>query len=80
MKQWKIESKAQNVSKEVFPSLLCELCEKSLTPDQCKGGFHTSGFFPLHKEAVATKLGPSQVFAPSCTQHKDEIQSITCES
>ena len=77
VKQWKIESKAQNVSKEVFPSLLSQLWEKSLTPDQCKSGFRASGIFPLHKEAV---LGPSQVFAPSRTQRKDEIESITCES
>ena len=78
LKQWKLESKAQNVSKGVFPSLLCRLWQESLTPEQCKSGFRASGIFPLSRDAVAMKLGPSQVFAPSHKESQQDIQSSSC--
>ena len=76
LKQWKLESKAPNVSKEVFPSLLRHLWEESLTPEQCRSGFRASRIYPLSREAVMMKLGPSQAFAPT----KEEVRSITCDS
>ena len=79
LKQWKLESKAQNVSKEVFPSLLRQLWEESLTPEQCRSGFRARGIYPLSREAVMMKLGPSQAFAPT-QRSKDEVRSITCDS
>ena len=80
LKQWKLESRAQNVSKEVFPRLICQLWEESITPKQCRSGFRASGIFPLNRDAVAAKLVPSRAFVPTHTQSLEDIRSITCES
>ena len=79
LKKWKLESKAQNVSKEVFPSLLCQLWEQSFTPKQCQSGFQASGIFPLSREAVLTKLRPSQPFEPRQGSQGD-IRTVTCDN
>ena len=79
LKKWKLESKAQNVSKEVFPSLLYQLWEQSFTSTQCQSGFRASGIFPLSREVVLTKLGPSQVFAPRQSS-REEVRTVTCDN
>ena len=49
LKQYKLETKGQKVSKEVFPSLLSKLWDSSLKPSHCRADleeqvlFHTQG-------------------------------------
>ena len=68
LKQWKFESKAQNVSKEIFAGLLQQLWVESLTPAHCQSGFRASGIFPLSRDAVLSKLTTSEVLRCTETQ------------
>ena len=78
LKEWKTQTRAQNVSKEVFPKLLHQLWEQSVTPAQCKSGFRACGIFPLSREDVMSKLGPSQAFTHKRTP-VESVKSITCD-
>ena len=50
LKQYKLETKGQKVSKEVFPSLLGKLWESSLKPSHCRTGFRGAGLVPYCNE------------------------------
>ena len=52
LKEWKLETRGANVSKEDFPSLIAQLYAQSLTPAQCISGFRACGISPLSREAV----------------------------
>ncbi|XP_077968684.1 uncharacterized protein LOC144422763 [Styela clava] len=51
LKTWFRETRLQNVSKPVFPSLLTKLVEK-INPQWAIGGFRGSGLFPVNEEIV----------------------------
>ena len=81
LKKWKFESKAQIVSKEVFPGLMQELWATSLTPAHCRSGFRATGILPLSRDAVTGKLSPSDVFRS--TEEQSPMQTldhISCEA
>ena len=59
LKQYKLETKGQKVSKEVFPSLLSKLWDSSLKPSRCRAGFRGAGLVPYSREHVLKKLHPS---------------------
>jgi len=64
LKQYKLETRGQRVSKEVFPSLIKKLWDAAFKPDHCKGGFRRAGIIPFSREHVLEKL-PPPVFADS---------------
>ena len=82
LKQWKMESRAMTVSKEVFPGLILQLWERSITPTHCISGFRAYGLYPLSKDAVLHKLAPSEVFrsTEAAPQQYDELEHIRCTS
>ena len=59
LKQYKLETKRQKVSKEVFPSLLGKLWDSSLKPSHCRAGFRGAGLVPYSREHVLKELHPS---------------------
>ena len=80
LKQWKFDSKAQNVTKEVFPGLMRQLWADSLTSSHCRSGFRASGIFPLSRDAVMSKLAPSEVFRCTGTESPKQSEHILCDA
>lgn len=80
LKQWKLESTAQNVSKEVFPGLLRQLWDESFKPAHCKGGFRASGIYPTCQEVVLRKLAPSEAFASADQSPQRVPNHISCDA
>lgn len=61
LKQWKLEIRGTNVSKEAFPALIVQLWAQSLTPAQCISGLRASGIPPLSHDAMESKPGPKDM-------------------
>ena len=84
LKRYKLETKGQQVGKEVFPSLIAKLWDMSVTPQQCKGGFRGAGLVPFSCEHVLQKLAPSAVAVHHDPENEpDDRQAttkITCTS
>jgi len=80
LKQWKLESRAQNVSKEVFPSLLRQLWDESLKPEHCKSAFRACGIFPLCRRVVLDNLAPSEAFTTATTSSQTAPDHISCDA
>ena len=82
LKRYKLETKRQQVGKEVFPSLIAKLWDTSFT--QCKGGFRGAGLVPFSCEHVLQKLAPSAVAVHHDPENEpDDRQAttkITCTS
>ena len=60
LKNYKIKTKAMNITKERFPSLIKQLWERSITAEHLQGGFRAVGLVPFNPNAVK-----SSQFAPS---------------
>ena len=81
LKQWKLETRGTNVSKEALPGLIAKLWEQSLTPAQCTGSFRGCGIFPLSRNAVISKLGPSSIFRSAKMEELSQGKhQVTCGS
>ena len=84
LKRYKLETKGQQVGKEVFPSLIAKLWDTSFIPQQCKGGFRGAGLVPFSCEHVLQKLAPSAVAVHHDPENEpDDRQAttkITCTS
>ena len=81
LKQWKLETRGTNVSKEALPGLIAKLWEQSLTPAQCTGSFRGCGIFPLSRNAVTSKLGPSSIFRSAQMEELSQGKhQVTCGS
>ena len=52
LKEYKLETLAENVTKAVFPSLLRKLWEVSFKPNHLTSGFKTTGLHPLNRQAI----------------------------
>ena len=76
VKQWRLETRGMNVSKEAFPALIAQLWAQSLTPAQCISGFKACGILPLSRDAVTSKLGPSSIFQSA---HANDFTQRTCQ-
>ena len=62
LKQYKVRTRAANVTKDIFPSLLKELWEKSIKPEHLRGGFKSAGLAPFNPDAISQdRLSPSLV-------------------
>ena len=62
LKQYKVRTRATNVTKDVFPSLLKELWDKSIKPEHLRGGFKWAGLAPFNPDAISQDhLSPSLV-------------------
>ena len=61
LKLYKIRTRASNVTKEIFPSLIKQLLEKSISPDHLKSGFKSTAFNPtaISSDSLAPSL-PAQ--------------------
>ena len=60
LKEYKTSTRAANVTKDVFPSLLDQLWATSLLPEHIKAGFRASGLLPLNAAAIPQyKVVPS---------------------
>lgn len=74
LKQYKLETRGQTVSKEVFPGLIKKLWDASFKPEHCVGGFHGAGLVPLSREHVLGKLLPT----PSVGEKNDKFKCTRC--
>ena len=52
LKMYQIQTHALIITKEEFPSLLAELCEKSFLPSHFKSGFCRSDIHSLNRDAI----------------------------
>ena len=85
LKKFKLKTRGERVSKEVFPSLIAELWEASFTTAHSKGGFKSAGLVPFSRQHVLDKLPPT---AQDTNDHQDHQttasprrhQRITCTS
>ena len=60
LKNYKISTRAANITKEHFPELIKELWKKLLTPEHLKSGFLTVGLAPFDPSTVKSRqLAPS---------------------
>ena len=58
----KLKTKATNIIKEVFPSLIKQLWERGITAEHLQDGFRAAGLVPFNPEAVKpSQLAPSLV-------------------
>ena len=81
LKRHKMETRGENVSKEVFPSLLSTIWETSFTPQQCQGGFKGAGLVPFSPEHVLAKLPQSHSLGPANDSGIQEQRGkVTCSS
>ena len=62
LKQYKLESMAENVNKPVFSSLIRKLWECSFKPSHLIAGFRATGLYPVDKAVVQGKLSASIPF------------------
>lgn len=61
LKQYKLETQGQHVSKEVFPSLIARLWESSFKPEHFIGSFRSTGLAPYSRDHVLQKLPSSTI-------------------
>ena len=62
LKEFKLASMADNVTKSVFPSLIYKLWEQSFKRHHVIAGFHATGLHPLDRAVVVGKLATSAPF------------------
>ena len=74
LKQYKLESMAENVGKPVFPPLIKKLWDCSFKPSHLVAGFRSCGLLPLDKAAVRGKLATSIPFR----EPSSDTSSTTC--
>ena len=66
LKLYKIRTRASNVTKEIFPSLIKQLWEKPISPDHLKNGFKSTGLFPFNSTVISSDLlAPSLLLTTS---------------
>ena len=75
LKEYKLKSRGQVASKEVFPSLICKLWEVSFKQEHIKGGFRGAGLVPYSRAHVLEKLSPAN---PQSTHKPSQSTHITC--
>ena len=59
LKQYKLETRGEHASKEVFPSVIANFWETSFLPKHCIDGFRAVGLIPFSPEHVLQKLSPT---------------------
>lgn len=60
---YKLATRASNIGKEEFPSLLYQLWDRSFKPQHLQGGFKETGLFPFKYSAIPSwKLAPAMPF------------------
>ena len=72
LKKYKTSTRAANVTKEVFPSLLNHLWAESVCPEHITAGFKASGLHPINARAI-----PSYKIAPSIAITSTDNQEIS---
>ena len=66
LKQHKIVTRAPNITKEHFPSLIKQLWEKAVKPEHLQAGFRAVGLMPFNPQAVKpAQLVPSHAVVPT---------------
>ena len=73
LKDFKTSTRAVNVNKDIFPSLLRQLWANSITPSNITGGFRASGIHPLDVDRI-----PPDKLAPSLPFTSSENDKTTC--
>lgn len=62
LKDYKVKTRAENITKNTFPGLLKELWDISVMPEHLRGGFKALGLAPFNSSAVnVTRLSPALV-------------------
>lgn len=60
LKEYKLRTRAANVTKDLFPSLIKELWQMSVKPDHLRAAFKSAGLFPFNPDAVSSeRLSPA---------------------
>ena len=73
--QHKFSTRASNIGKEDFPTLLAQLWETRFKSSHLVGGFRETGLFPLNYSAIPPwKISPCSITTPS--EHK--VSKCTC--
>ena len=54
LKKYKTSTRAANVSKEIFPSILKMLWDRAIKPQHCIGCFRHSGIYPFNMSNILT--------------------------
>ena len=72
LSEYKYATRAANLGKEEFPTLLNQLWGRSFKPDHLKGGFKEAGLFPLRYTAI-----PSWKLATALPFHGEKTASCT---
>ena len=68
LKQYKVRT---SVTKDIFPSLIRELWEKSIKPEHLRAGFKSAGLAPFNPAAIPSdRLSPSLVV---CSETSPEL-------
>ena len=82
LKRYKLETRGERVSKEVFPSLVAQLWDASFKPDHCKGGFRGAGLVPFSRRHVLQKVAPSSSTEGSrdriCSGDSSKVKCTSC--
>ena len=75
LKNYKISTRAANITKERFPELIKDLWSRSLTPEHLISGFRAVGLAPFDPSAVkAGQLAPSLHTCTSATGSSGSVQ------
>ena len=81
LKEYKLETMAENVMKAVFPSLIRKLWGHCLLPHHLKSGFRTTGLYPLNRRAIPeSKLATGIPFSPLISQSSQSSTSTASAS
>ena len=81
LKEYKLETMAENVTKAVFPSLIRKLWGRCLLPHHFKSGFRTTGLYPLNRRAIPeSKLATGILFSPLISQSSQSSTSTASAS
>ena len=70
-----MRTRAANVTKDIFPSLIKELWEKSIKPEHLRGGFKSAGLAPFNPTAI-----PSDRLSPSLVVRNETSPELSPES
>ena len=78
LKEHKIRTRASNITKDVFPSLVKQLFDRSFKPDHFQGGLRSAGLCPLDPSVIkASRLAPSLQPVTTATDAPDSPQTPT---
>ena len=80
LKEHKLDSMADNVTKAVFPSLISKLWERSFKPSHVVAVFRSTGLYPLDQAVVQGKLGTSVPFRQPTSPASSTVSSVSASA